>query len=63
MKKFKLVKISLYFGNNTKPSAYMMIPVPPDRDKEEYIDEFLDNMLNVDLRYNTEWNYKWKEAK
>lgn len=55
---FQLVKIGLYFGNNTKPSAYMMIPVPDERDKEEYIDEFLDNMLNVDLRYNTEWEYE-----
>lgn len=58
MDSFKFVKIGLYFGNNTKPSAYMMIPVPPDRDKEEYIDDFLDNMLNGDLRCNTEWNYE-----
>lgn len=58
MKDKRLVKIGLYFGNNTSPNAYMMIPVPSDRDKEEYIDEFLDNMLNEDLRYNTEWNYE-----
>ena len=57
MKDSRLVKIELYFGNNTEASAYMMIPVPSNRDKEEYIDEFLDNMLNEDLRYNTEWNY------
>lgn len=58
MRNFAPIKIVLYFGNNTKPSAYMTIPVPDDRDKEEYIDEFLDNMLNIDLRYNTEWKYE-----
>lgn len=63
MKDTKLVKIGLYFArDNDGPtyncSAYMMIPVPSDRDTEEYIDEFLDNMLNDDLRYNTEWNFE-----
>lgn len=61
MNDFNLVKIGLYFKGNTKPSAYMIIPVPDDRDEEEYIDEFLDNMLfNDELRYNIEWNYNYK---
>lgn len=58
MKDTRLVKIGLYFGNSPSPAAYMMIPVPDDRDEEEYIDEFLDNMLNLDLGYNIEWNFK-----
>ena len=40
-----------------KPSCFapefeMVIPVPTDRDDEEYIDELLD-----EVRYNIEWDF------
>ena len=42
-----------------KPSTFapefeMIIPVPTDRDDEEYIDELLDGILNDEFRYNIE---------
>ena len=44
-----------------KPSTFapefeMIIPVPTDRDDEEYIDELLDGILNDEFRYNIEWD-------
>lgn len=35
----------------------MIIPIPEDRDAEEYIDEFLDTILCEDLKYNVEWDF------
>lgn len=35
----------------------MIIPVPEDRDDEEYIDELLDGILNDKLRYKIEWDF------
>jgi hypothetical protein len=43
-------------GNSTYPIT-MTIPVPQDRDAEEYIDEVLDGMLNEFLQYNSEWEF------
>lgn len=43
-------------GNSIYPIT-MTIPVPRDRDAEEYIDEVLDGMLNEFLRYNSEWEW------
>lgn len=43
-------------GSSSLP-VRMTIPVPKDRDAEEYIDEFLDGMLNEFLRYNSEWEF------
>lgn len=45
-----------------KPSCFapefeMVIPVPTDRDDEEYIDELLDGILNNEVRYNIEWDF------
>lgn len=45
-----------------KPSCFisefeMIIPVPDNRDSEEYIDELLDGILNDDLKYNVEWDF------
>lgn len=45
-----------------KPSAFapefeMIIPIPTDRDDEEYIDELLDGILNDEFRYNIEWGF------
>lgn len=45
-----------------KPSTFapefeMIIPVPTDRDDEEYIDELLDGILNDEFRYNIEWDF------
>lgn len=45
-----------------KPSCFcpefdMIIPVPDDRDTEEYIDELLDGILSDEARYNTEWDF------
>lgn len=47
---------------SVKPSCFasefeMIIPIPEDRDSEEYIDELLDGILNEDLRYNVEWGF------
>ena len=44
-------------ANSTEP-VIMTIPIPSDRDAEEYIDEYLDGMLNEFLRYNSEWEFK-----
>lgn len=35
----------------------MIIPIPTDRDDEEYIDELLDGILNNEVRYNIEWDF------
>ena len=45
-----------------KPSSFapefeMVIPIPTDRDDEEYIDELLDGILNNEVRYNIEWDF------
>lgn len=45
-----------------KPSCFtpwfeMIIPIPTDRDDEEYIDELLDGILNDKLRYKIEWDF------
>lgn len=42
---------------NSADPIMMTIPVPTDRDAEEYIDELLDGMLNEFLRYNSEWEF------
>ena len=39
------------------PEFEMIIPIPTDRDDEEYIDELLDGMLSTELRYNVEWDF------
>ncbi len=39
------------------PEFEMIIPVPTDRDDEEYIDELLDGILNDEFRYNIEWGF------
>ncbi len=39
------------------PEFEMIIPVPTDRDDEEYIDELLDGILNDEFRYNIEWDF------
>lgn len=39
------------------PEFEMIIPVPDNRDSEEYIDELLDGILNDDLKYNVEWDF------
>ena len=45
-----------------KPSCFapefeMIIPIPTDRDDEEYIDELLDGILSTEFRYNAEWAF------
>lgn len=35
----------------------MIIPIPDDRDTEEYIDELLEAILNDEFRYNVEWDF------
>lgn len=45
-----------------KPSCFapgfeMIIPIPSDRDDEEYIDELLDGILSPEFRYNVEWDF------
>lgn len=45
-----------------KPSCFspefeMIIPVPENRDDEEYIDELLDGILKEDFAYNVEWDF------
>ena len=49
-----MAKICAEFGCFCPP-AIIEITIPPDRDSEEYIDEYLDGILNEDLRYNTDW--------
>ena len=39
------------------PEFEMIIPIPTDRDDEEYIDELLDGILNTEFRYNVEWDF------
>lgn len=39
------------------PELEMIIPVPTDRDDEEYIDELLDAILCDEFRYNVEWDF------
>ena len=39
------------------PEFEMIIPIPTDRDDEEYIDELLDGILNPEFRYNVEWDF------
>lgn len=39
------------------PAAMMGLDVPPDRDAEEYIDEYLDSILNENCRYNADWEF------
>ena len=36
------------------PEFEMIIPIPTDRDDEEYIDELLDGILSTEFRYNVE---------
>lgn len=45
-----------------KPSCFapefeMIIPIPDNRDAEEYIDELLDAILADEFRYNVEWDF------
>lgn len=45
-----------------KPSCFspefeMIIPIPSDRDAEEYIDELLTNILDTEFKYNAEWGF------
>ena len=45
-----------------KPSCFapefeMVVPIPDDRDAEEYIDELLGGILNEDMKYNVEWDF------
>lgn len=35
----------------------MIIPVPTERDAEEYIDELLDGVLADEFRYHVEWDF------
>lgn len=39
------------------PEFEMTIPIPTDRDDEEYIDELLDGILSTEFRYNAEWDF------
>lgn len=39
------------------PEFEMIIPIPTNRDDEEYIDELLDGILNNEARYNIEWDF------
>lgn len=39
------------------PELEMIIPVPTERDTEEYIDELLDGILADEFRYNVEWDF------
>lgn len=39
------------------PEFEMIVPVPDDRDAEEYIDELLDSILAEDLKYNVDWDF------
>ena len=39
------------------PEIEMIIPIPEDRDAEEYIDEFLDTILCEDLNYKVELEF------
>lgn len=39
------------------PEFEMIIPIPTDRDDEEYIDELLDEILSTEFRCNAEWDF------
>lgn len=39
------------------PEFEMIIPIPNDRDAEEYIDELLDGILIGDMKYSVEWDF------
>ena len=39
------------------PEITMCIPIPEDRDAEEYIDELLDSILCDEMRCNAEWDF------
>lgn len=39
------------------PEFEMIIPIPDDRDPEEYIDELLEAILDEEFRYNVEWDF------
>lgn len=39
------------------PEFEMIIPIPTDRDDEEYIDELLDGILSTEFRYNAKWDF------
>ena len=39
------------------PGFEMIIPIPDDRDDEEFIDEMLDGILKDKLRYEIEWDF------
>lgn len=43
-----------------QPEFEMVLPVPNDCDREEYIDEILDSMLSDEARYNVEWGFLQK---
>ena len=49
-------KIALYPGTSATP-VIMIISVPSDRDKEEYIDEYLDGLLSDFVRYDCKWEF------
>ena len=45
-----------------KPSCFvpefeMIIPIPENRDAEEYIDELLEAVLSDEFHYNVEWDF------
>ena len=48
----------VFTPGNSSVSIRMTIPVPVDRDAEEYINEYLDGMLNENLRYNSDWEFE-----
>ena len=39
-------------------SFVMEIPVPDDREEEEYIDEFLEKLFCEEFRYNHQWDFE-----
>lgn len=39
------------------PEIEMIIPVPKERDSEEYIDELLESILNDEFRLNCDWDF------
>lgn len=45
-----------------KPSCFatefeMIIPIPENRDADEYIDELLEAALSDEFHYNVEWDF------
>lgn len=47
-----LVKPSFF-----SPKFEMIIPIPVERDAEEYVDELLDAVLADEFYYNIEWDF------